>query len=172
MKTLILPVLFIFLSATVFSQTDQEFYSGNTQPTFNFQKDYEQINKRGVLYSKFQKYPMPASKQSIVQWLDQFEISSESNIVYNYDVDPEDWKGVTAYGLICYKNGIIVQKLMGYEGTSIKMEFPFLSVTDAKLLFKKFNLLDMASGCFDELEIEYKYDPNISGTTVYFANGC
>jgi hypothetical protein len=118
--------------------------------------------------------PPEYTKQDILQWLRQFEISSETKVVYDYDVDPEDWKGVTGMHLTIYKNGIILQKLSGYESLSIRIEFPFLSVNDAKLLFKKFDLLELASGCFgqDEMEINFKYPSETMSATVYFGNGC
>mgnify|MGYP001027576946 CR=1 FL=1 len=147
---------------------------GNIQSLHSFSKNYESINAWDVSYLKFQKYPLPNSKQDIIQWLKQFEVSSETNVVYDYDVDPEDWKGVTGMDLTCYKNGIILQKISGYENLNIRLEFPFLSVNDAKLLFKQFNLLELAPGCLeeDDLDVKFKYSQEIKGTMVYFGNGC
>ncbi|MDA7803608.1 hypothetical protein N8987_03435 [Crocinitomix sp.] len=147
---------------------------GNIQSLNTFSKNYNSINAWDESYLKFQKYPLPNSKQDILQWLKQFEVSSETNVVYDYDVDPEDWKGVTGMHLTIYKNGIILQKLSGYEGLSIRIEFPFLSVKDAQLLFKQFVLLELALGCGgeDDMEVNYKYSTETMSTTVYFRNGC
>ena len=147
---------------------------GNIQSLNSFSKNYKNIIARNVSYLKFQKYPLPNSKLDILQWLKQFEISSETKVVYDYDVDPEDWKGVTGLHLTNYKNGIILQKLSGYESLSIRIEFPFLSVNDAQLLFKQFDLLELAPGCFgeDDMEINFKYSTETMSTTVYFGNGC
>ena len=149
-------------------------FDGNIQSPNSFSKNYKNIIAWDVSYLKFQKYPLPNSKQDILQWLKQFEISSETKVVYDYDVDPEDWKGVTGMHLTSYKNGIILQKLSGYESLSIRIEFPFLSVNDAQLLFKQFDLLELAPGCGgeDDMEINFKYSTETMGTTVYFSNGC
>ena len=153
----------------IYSGTD-----GNIQSLNSFSKNYENITAGDKSYLKFQKYPLPNSKQDIIQWLMQFEISSETKVVYNYDVDPEDWKGVTGMQLISYKNGIILQKFSGYEGLLIRMDFPFLSVNDVKVLFKQLNLLELAPGCLgeDDIEINFKYSNETMSTTVYFGNGC
>ena len=147
---------------------------GNIQSPNSFSKNYKNITAWGKSYLKFQKYPLPNSKQDILQWLKQFEVSSETNVVYNYDYDPEDWKGVIGMHTTIYKNGIMVRQWMGYESNIARLDFPFLSVNDAKLLIKQLNLYELATGCFDEemLEFEFKYCEEIGGTSVYFGNGC
>ena len=147
---------------------------GNIQSPNSFSKNYKNITAWGKSYLKFQKYPLPNSKQDILQWLKQFEVSSETNVVYNYDYDPEDWKGVIGMHTTIYKNGIMVRQLSGYESNIARLDFPFLSVNDAKLLIKQLNLYELATGCLDEemLEFEFKYCEEIGGTSVYFGNGC
>ena len=149
-------------------------FDGNIQSPNSFSKNYKNIIAWDVSYLKFQKYPIPNSKQDILQWLKQFEISSETKVVYDYDVDPEDWKGVVGMHTTIYKNGIMVRQWMSYEDKIVRLDFPFLSVNDAKLLIKQLNLYELATGCFDEemLEFEFKYCEEIGGTSVYFGNCC
>ena len=86
--------------------------------------------------------------------LKQFEVQNVTSIVYDYDVDPEDWKGVLSYTIKTYKNGISVHELGSYGGISIKIDIPFLSIDDAKVIFSKLSLWNMAEGCLDEFDLK------------------
>ena len=157
---------------------NNEFYEQNLDLSNNsFSKDYKKVGGWGGLtFLKFQKYPVPFKGQDIKSWLSKFEVSSESNIVYDYDVDPEHWKGVSSYLYTCYKNGIIIHKFSSYEGIYIQVEMPFISVDDAKYIFERFNLESLAPGCLQDFEIHrglsYRHKPGTYTVSVFFGNGC
>ena len=117
---------------------------------------------------KFKTYPIPKKGQDVLEWLKQFEVQNEINIVYDYDVDPDDWKGVSSYSLSIYKNGITVHEYLSYESVSIKIEIPFLSKNDAKIIFEELNLFNLARGCIDDFTLQFEHNNKNLFTQSFF----
>lgn len=148
-------------------------------PFYSYKSNINNSNRKGKNiwvdgFLKFKKYPIPFQGQDILSWLKQFNSVSVSKVVYDYDVDPEDWKGVSSYTIKTYENGITVHEYLSYGGIGIKVEIPFITTEEAKIIFERLSLKNLAEGCLDEedLNLEYEHNGKSFTTSVYFGNGC
>jgi hypothetical protein len=141
-----------------------DFFDHGIQPRKNF-RDYEVVRSSNRdPFVKFQKYPIEST--DLNSWLAVFEVIGKTEVVYKYDIDPMFAK---SHETILYKNGIRVEKILGYEWFEVIIHIPFLNKKDATTLFENLELSSFINTCFVDdprfVQVEF-------GTKVSFGGGC
>ena len=159
------------LSETDFTSENVDEYT----PFYSYKSNINYSNSKGENiwidgFLKFKKYPIPYQGQDVLSWLKQFNSVRVSKVVYDYDVDPEDWKGVSSYTIKAYENGITVHEYLSYGSIGIKVEIPFITTEEAKIIFERLSLWNLARGCLDEedLNLEYEHNGKSYTTSVFW----
>ena len=110
------------------------------------------IEPRGDSLILFKPYQKPFEEIDFDKWLNQFEILSESRIVYDYYSDPIDFKGPIVNTTIHFKNGMVVDYFSMYESMSVKVKLPFINRVNAINLFNKINIDNLT---YDQRNISF-----------------
>lgn len=110
-----------------------------------------------------------AKMNDIYDWLKQFE-ELRSNSIDNNEDGTKNLEEAAKLHKTVYKNGVIIEENVIYEGANYELFIPLISAKEAKKLVDR--LCRNMGGCLGPDEVDVKYKETKDGVKVEWGGGC